>query len=472
MGLAERVYERLPIPLQNLAISYMGWRFEYKRSHPELIAENLKNLLESQWWSEEEFQKYQTAKLQETLRHAFATVPHYREMRERLQCNAEDFTSPSDISRLPLLSKQELRGNEESFVSEEANLTQCVQTSTSGSTGTPLKCWESTESASRRFAFVARLRTWAGVPKPVRAHRAQFTGRSIIPDRQDPNKPPFWRNNKPNDARLFSTTHISEKTVPHYVRGLREFAPDLIDGYPSAILMIARIAKQQKLELPKPKAIIVSAETLFPEHRAEIKEAFGCLVYDQYASSEPSCFWCDNEHGEMLISPEYGISEIIKPDGSPAGPGEEGEVVVTSFLNPVMPLIRYRVGDMAVMGEPGPAKCGRNMQRIQSVSGRKDDILYIPERGYIGRLDPVFKGLSNIIEAQIIQESLEQITILLVPAPGYESKHGQKLVDNLRSKVGQAVAIDLRVVEQIPRGANGKFRTVISRCRDQYPTQV
>src|SRR5690606_15500097 len=136
-----------------------------------------------------------------------------------------------------------------------------------------------------------------------------------------------------------------------------------------------------------------------------MEEAFGCKVFNQYAASEPSCFWSSCEEGTLHIHPEYGISEVVDDDGNPVPPGVEGDVVVTSFLSRVFPLIRYRLGDRAILAPPGTkCACGREMPVVEMVVGRRDDILYVPERGFVGRLDPVFKGTMPLLEAQIVQE--------------------------------------------------------------------
>ena len=76
------------------------------------------------------------------------------------------------------------------------------------------------------------------------------------------------------------------------------------------------------------------------------------------------------------------------------------------------------------------------MIRVGEITGRVDDILFIPDRGFVGRLDPVFKGLTNIYETQIIHESLNSLRLLLAPAPGYNDQIEAELVHNLRKKVG------------------------------------
>jgi phenylacetate-CoA ligase len=243
----------------------------------------------------------------------------------------------------------------------------------------------------------------------------------------------------------------------------------LIDAYPSAILTLARVGKALGLDLPQPRAVITSAETLSEAERLEIATAFGCRVFNQYASTDTGAFISSCEHGTLHINPEFGICEILNSDGKPVAEGEEGEVVATTFSNSEMVLLRYRIGDRAISGTDDKCVCGRAMRRVDEITGRVDDVLFIPDRGFVGRLDPVFKGLTNIYETQIIHESLYSLRLLLAPAPGYNDQIEEELVHNLRKKVGYSVSIQIEKVTAIPRGPNGKFRSVITACKDRYP---
>ena len=469
MNLMEAVYNRSPIPLQNLMVSVRGWQYRYRRAGDQLIAGQTEFLLKSQGWDTDQFLGYQVKQLRAILSVAFAHVPYYQQLQRRLGCSPEDFKRVEDLRDLPILDKQTVRGNEPYLLNASIDLESCTHVFTSGTTGTPINVYESRDAFSKRMGFVARLRQWSGLPEPLYPRRAQFTGRGIVPPQQPSEKRIFWRMNRPGRSLLLSTTHISSETAVDYARILCSFEPELIDGYPSALLIIARMARRKNIRLPRPIAIITSAETLFPEDRAELTEAFGCTVHNQYAASEPSCFWCDCEHGNMHVNMEYGISEIVDSSGNPAEPGTEGEVVVTSFLNPVMPLIRYRLGDLATLKPNFSCKCGRRMPVVEQVTGRVDDILYVPERGYVGRLDPVFKGLGEIIEAQLIQEDLDLLRVLLVPDEHYNIAIQLRLLTNLRSKLGDGIKIEFETVEEIPRGPNGKFRTVVSKVKHLYP---
>ncbi len=457
------LYEHSPICVQDALVSLRGLGFRYRRASDRSITAHFAFLLQSEKWNEEQFRDYQLARLRRVLQAGFRDVPFYQEMQRQLGCSPQDFRCVEDIRRLPLLDKSAVRGNEDCFLNRQFQKSRLSAGFTSGTTGTPLQLFETRESFSKRWAFVCRLRSWAGLPDALHPRRAQFTGRNIVPTRQVAGRRVYWRRNLPDRSLLFSTTHLSTATASAYAARLRRYNPDLVDGYPSALLVLARLSQSGGLELCHPKAIITSAETLTDDDRSELEQAFGSRVFNQYAASEPSCFWCDCEYGVMHISPEYGISELLRPDGSPAAPGEEGEVVVTSFLNPAMPLIRYRLGDTAVAGPAGQCECGRRMPRIQRVVGRTDDLIFVPERGYVGRLDPVFKELHGIVEAQIVQESADRLKVLLVPDARFDKRLQALLVHNLRAKVGEKISIEVKTVERIPRGPNGKFRAVVSR---------
>jgi phenylacetate-CoA ligase len=472
MGLQERLYARSPAWMQDGLVSLRGLDYRLRRGSTSLMRRHLAFLRESQHWPEERFREWQEARLRETLRRAFAEVPHYRELSASLGCRAEDFRTLEDLRRLPVLEKREVRGREERFRSDAFAGVRPYVNHTSGTTGTPMRTFETRESFSLRWAFVGRLREWGGVSDPFYPRRAQFTGRNIVPDAEAGPGGRFWRRNLGANALLFSTTHLTAETVPAYAGALRRFRPELVEGYPSAITVVARVALRTGLELPRPRAIVTSAETLLPDQRRDIEAAFGCRVHDQYAGSEPSCFWGTCEHGVMHQNPEYGISEILDAHDRPAAPGQEGSVVVTSFLNPLMPLVRYRLGDGAVPGTDEPCACGRRMPRVQAVAGRLDDTLYVPTRGYVGRLDPVFKGLAHLVEVQIVQEALDHVRVLMVPDPEFGPEMQALLLHNLRDKLGDAVRIDFERVDAVPRGANGKFRSVVSRVRHLYPDPV
>src|SRR5207248_7261417 len=109
-----------------------------------------------------------------------------------------------------------------------------------------------------------------------------------------------------------------------------------------------------------------------------------------------------SEHSGLHVMSEGLYLEIETPNG-PAAPGEMGAVLVTDLLNGAMPLIRYRIGDMAAWAD-GPCPCGRGLPRLGRVAGRVTDFLV----GCDGRLvSGVF--LATYVVAQ--RPSLGQVQI-------------------------------------------------------------
>jgi phenylacetate-CoA ligase len=179
-------------------------------------------------------------------------------------------------------------------------------------------------------------------------------------------------------------------------------------------------------------------------------------------------FWYECESGRMHAHPLAGVTEILRPDGTPAPPGEVGEVVLTGLVNYAMPLIRYRVGDTASFATES-CPCGRGMPVVAEIGGRLDDIVYTRERGFLGRLDPVLKGVRNIVESQLEQESLDLLRVRFVPAAHFTVEDLQVLESNLRARVGRGIHLEFICMDRIPRSANGKFRFVISRLNGNIP---
>jgi phenylacetate-CoA ligase len=141
----------------------------------------------------------------------------------------------------------------------------------------------------------------------------------------------------------------------------------------------------------------------------------------------------------------------------------DGNLMVTRLLNFDMPLVRYQVGDRASLDTGNAAcPCGRGLPAFGRIEGRTDDVLYSADGRQVGRLDPLFKGDSPILEAQIIQESRRRVRLLYVPAPEFQPGSAAQLRRLLEERLGP-MEFELAAVNAIPRRANGKFRAVVNR---------
>ena len=451
------LYHRLPSFMKDIVVSGYGLA-QKRRRYGGMFQKFVQQLEESQWYSLEQQKEYQDRKLKLMLIHCSENVPYYRILFNKLDLNPKSEEPLFILSRLPVLDKQTVRRNTNQFVADNISKRNILTEHTSGSTGTPLKIYYTEEAHQFNYALgVSRCKSWAGIVKKSR--KVMFGGRLVVPISQ--RRPPYWVNNIPEKQLYCSSYHLSENSFDQYYQRILRFKPQYLMEYTSALHLFANYLIERKLHIPDLKAILTSCETLTKVQRETMEIAYKCKVFDSYSLTEYVNYISECEDQTLHISPEAGIVEILDNCENEVIPGEVGEIISTTLFNFAMPLLRYRTSDMAVRSAK-KCKCGRELPTIEKIIGRIDDIIKTPEGEFVGRLDPVLKGVTNIIETQIIQQSIGNITVKLVPGSGYSNEDGNLLVRNLSDRLGKSILIKLEEVADIPRGPNGKLKTVIS----------
>lgn len=465
MSMVRAWYDASPVFFQNLMISAYGWRLKRQR-YTDAFSTCVKRLNESERYSADALTALQANRLARMIEHAASHVPYYNELLRKKGAAPGDVRLETLSSIFPVVSKEMLRASPHAFRSSAFSCRSLSVINTSGTTGTPLAIIATKNAIQENYAFFTRFLRWAGV-EPGQAS-ATFAGRLILPKGQS--RPPFWRKNRAMNNTLFSSYHISSDNLPYYVEELERVNPVFIDSYPSAIHTVARYILERKLRPAiRPVAIVTSSETLSVQQRQTIEAAFNCRVFDQYGSAEMAVFIGQCEKGSYHVNPEYGVVEVLDQSGRAVMPGEIGELICTGFLNLAMPLVRYRIGDSVVMASE-QCKCGRNFPAVESILGRTDDVLVTPDGRQIGRLDPIFKGLGAIKEAQIIQDRIDHVTIKIVKGNDYTESVGAELVRQLKLRIGDAMGVTVEYADSIPRTSAGKFRAVLSAIAHRRPS--
>lgn len=319
----EETYQRLPVPLQHLAVSLKGMELKYRRGSPALMDEEFERLRRSERWSAEEFLEYQRQRIVQLVRQAYEQVPYYRESWKELGVGSSDVKTIDDFRKLPELKKEVVRNGPLRLVNERTPRHRLRKGHRSGSTGNPIQHYATREAFWREWALISRLRYWSRISDPHFPRRAQFTGRDVFgASANQPYRINLWGN----ALVLVDDPHLGKSGPLLHRRSLR-VGSGPHRWYPSASLSLVRLANEKCLEVPRLPVTITAAETLDDETRPELAKAFRGRVYNRCSASEPSCFWSDCETGNMHIHPESGYSEIIRDDGAPVEAGEEGKVL-------------------------------------------------------------------------------------------------------------------------------------------------
>jgi phenylacetate-CoA ligase len=246
-------------------------------------------------------------------------------------------------------------------------------------------------------------------------------------------------------------------------------------GFPSALYAVAEHVLEHGEQLPAVRGVFTSGERLPQYMRSAIERVWQCQVFDRYGAVEGCVSASQCERGRYHVSPEVGIVEIVDEDGRAVAPGEEGELVCTGLGNTLQPLIRYRIGDRARWAVQQSCECGRQTPILEGIDGRVEECCYTADGRRIIRFDPVFKGVANIRQAQVIQESLRAFTVAVVPTSGFAPSDIDTLRAKMRLHVGDA-DVTVVTVDEIPRTPTGKFKSVVCRLspadKSRYRTAV
>lgn len=454
MASVPSLYAKLPVWLQDAAVSLAGWRRERER-YAGTFGVELEGALRRERWSAGDLANHQLARLRELVAHAKATAPWFAKAYAGI-----DPAALNSVRQLPFLDKDVYRLHGADCLSTAYKDRRLHVSRTSGSTGTPLVYHIGEDDFRERMAFLERQYRWAGVSR--RHRKATITGNLVVPRSQS--GPPFHRHNLPGRQLLLSSYHLTPGNIRAYAGALADYRPVFLEGYPSALDTLADLLERAGLRPPPLKAVLATAETLHAHQRERIERVFGCKLFNYYGSSEGAPMITECRHGGLHMNTDCGVFECLRPDGSEAGPNEEAELVVTNFGSRAHPLIRYRVRDAVITSDGAPCPCGCAFPRVAAILGRLDDMIWTRDRGWVGRLSQsikVFPG--SVREAQLVQDDPDTLRVRLVREPGlFDTAQLAAFEADLRERLGERIRLAYEYPDAIEKGANNKFKFVVS----------
>lgn len=368
----------------------------------------------------------------------------------------QKYKGSHDLNDYPVLTKRELVEHLDQMRTIPQG--EGVPMETGGTTGSSLKVVYRADDLQERFAVLDNFRAQFGYELGKKC--AWFSGKVFVREK-DVRDGVLWRTDFWNNIRFYSTFHINEANFDIYWRGLCEYQPEFIVGFPSSVVEICRIAQSKGLTYPGGiKCFFPTSEAILAEHKEIITGVLGCRIADQYASSEGAHFILECTKGNLHIHPLTGIFEVVDKDMKPT---DEGEMLVTSFSTRGTPLVRYKIGDRIKLSDPSKVcSCGSSFELVDSIDGRDLDYIWSPERGRVnqGNLSNCTKDCAGINSFQLIQDHENSVTVNLVVTKEYTEAQEQVFKSNLEERLGKGMGVTLKYVDHIAREKSGKFRFV------------
>lgn len=418
----------------------------------------------TQWLTPAQLRELQDEKLRRLVRHAYRSVPYYRDRMRTLGLHPDDIRGQADLHKLPLLSKADVRENLYfDILSEGHDKAQVLKVTTSGSTGEPFVCYADRAQLEARWAATLRSQEWTGYefgdPCVRLWHQTLgMTRRQALLERADA---ALCRR------RFIPVFEMSDAKLEGMVREIVEWDPVLMDGYAEALDFLAHWLRERGRLVVRPRALMSSAQTLPDASRRTIEEAFGCRVFDKYGAREFSgiAYECEAHAGHHVVGESY-LVEILR-DGRPVAPGEVGEVVITDLNNYCLPFLRYRLGDLAEAMDPDArCSCGRGLPRVGRIEGRVQSVI----QGTDGRYLPgtffahYLKEFDHAIQRfQVVQERPRAMTFRIVKAGRWSEEVLEEILSTFRHHLGEDMDIEVEYVPSVELIRTGKRLAAVSK---------
>lgn len=417
--------------------------------------EYLKLLERSQYDPPDVVRGRQLSRLKRVLVHAYDSVPFYRQTWDAADVHPHDLRSLSDLDAFPVVTKADVRLRGEEFLSDRFRRDRLIVKRTSGSTGIPLTIRIDEAGKQWKAACTIRADQWSGYRLGQRVAKVwgnpeyrQFGWRGRL------------RNRFLDRAVYLDTLQLQDSDITRFIDELRRKPPGLLFGHAHSLYLLARRLQADGVTGIRPRGIVSTAMPLHSWQRSTMADVFGVMPCDRYGCEEVSLIAAECEaHRGLHVNADSVHVEI-------EGDGPTGNLLVTDLSNFAMPLIRYRIGDVATLGDGSACSCGRGLPTIASVQGREADFVVTPQGRLISGISLTENFALHIpgtAQVQLVQETIRHLRIRIVPDDRFNADSRRRIADLVTDTFGDGVRHDVELIDSIPQEPSGKYRFCISK---------
>jgi len=429
------------------------------------IIKNYEFLRKKSYEPQETILKEQWERLHRIISYAHKEIPYYHRIFDENHVDLDNFTI-EEFQKIPFLTKDIIRKEFNNLYKRRPGI-KWYYHSTSGSTGEPINVIQDSEYSFWETAVKHLFDEWAlhKIGEPMIA--LWKTGLGAV------TKKVSLKSKLMNaifyNKKFLSPIKLTPEIMKNYIETINKTGTKFILAYVNNIYELAHFAEEHNLKTRPLKSIMTSAEVLFPYMREAIERVFQCQVFNRYGSREVGDIASEcTDHKGLHVSSYTHYVEILKEDGTLCKDGEQGEVVITLLTNYTMPLIRYKIGDVAVKTDE-TCICGRGFPLIKDITGRTID-LFVSKKGELidsrSIFSPFFRLHNYVKKFMMIQESIDKVNISLVIDESFKEKFKTdiyELENQIREFMGRDTIIEINLVDEILPVSSDKHRFFISK---------
>lgn len=430
------------------------------------ISYNLLMALRRLKWNKKEMQDYQNKRLRKVVHYAYGNAPFYRRLFKEVGISPSDVKCVEDLSKLPIIRKADMRKRPcTDLISRDFNIGDLKALETGGSTGEPFTIYISRKEDDWRKAIYLRANVSCG-------QKVRDKWVAVL-----------------NAERSVDTTSLqhllrifAQNVVPvvwskaAQLGAIKRFKPDVLDGFSSALWLLAREIELKDLRPIRPRMIFGSGELIPQSSREYLEKVFCAPYYDQFGCTEiDRSAWQCPERMSYHMDVDSVIMQFVDEKGEDVGNGKRGEIVYTSLFNYAMPFIRYGTQDIGIPIDD-ECVCGRKLPLMTVVEGRNNSFLMFPDGHIVAPMTFIeilkaFRLVKEIEQYRVVQKraDLVEICIKKVDESVDEERIRRWLIANVLEDLPKVADVDLSgvrfevtYVDSLPVTRRGKLNVVVS----------
>lgn len=441
MGIVQRIIKKQPNFIKKIYYNIVPFKKRYGSVYGETV--NFLNDVDN--WGYDRTKEFQFNELKRVLIDAQKYVPYYGKLFSEYEFNP-NISSFDDIRKLPYLTKDIINDNFEEMVSTNFNGKKYLF-KTSGSTGKRLQFYGEDSMYKKEAAYIS--------------HSFKSHGSDLYNDWS------IWiRRHSPKDnndlmvkdyelKRIYlSAFHLNNQTIYDYVKIINNSKIKTIVTYPSTAYWLSCLLEKNNLILDRITSLHGASEKCLPIWSDKIKSVFGFDFKMHYGQVEKVSFAyqssVSNYYHESLT---YSFTEY----------DENNTIVGTSFMNNVMPFIRYKTNDVVELIE-SPSYDYSSPLIIKEIDGRVDDMIMSETNSKIPSVNfyTVMSKIKEVRMFQFRQKTDKSTTLSIVVENGFNDEILNELKKQIQQRVGN-IPLFVEVVNEIHRDPiTGKIRCVIT----------
>lgn len=377
--------------------------------------------------------------MRQTCIHAYEHCAFYRDEFDKAGFDPhKSFTFEEFTQKVPTIDKETVIANMDGINADDIH--DDYPATTGGSSGTRLQVNNAWSTFYRENAFHYHFMSRLGYD--YRKHRVLL----LAGEESETlcSTSPLY-----NMVRV-SSRYLNPDNMDESVRFVNKHKPDYVIAIPSSAYQFCKYLAQGDYKLEKPiKGVFFRSENVNPAQRKFIEQTLHCVCRAYYGSTERIAWGeeVDNRDGVPVyrFNPLYGYTEI--------GGDDHASLISTGFINPKMPLIRYKTDDIIV--EVSPGRYTVEGHRTAALIGRNGENISVASYAHLPNI------FDKVDKYQLEQLKVGELIVNIVPRRKLSEEELASLKQLFEKMSADKLTVEIHITDHVELTPRGKFKLLL-----------